>query len=142
MQERTVTNDQTQEASSDRSHAQLATRTRESLAVGLALIAGYIDAYGILALGAYLSFMSGNTTQTGIAMGQAKFAAAVPTALAIVSFLTGCFTGTWIAHSHTQQANRSLFGLVACMLAIIVGVTEFGSLPRAADIATLALARG
>jgi uncharacterized membrane protein YoaK (UPF0700 family) len=76
------------------------------LAVGLALTAGYVDAYGILALGAYLSFMSGNTTQTGVAMGQAEFAAAVLTALAIASFLTGCITGTWIAQSTTQQANR------------------------------------
>ena len=37
----------------------------ERLAAGLAMIAGYIDAYGLIRYQTYLSFMSGNTTQTG-----------------------------------------------------------------------------
>jgi Protein of unknown function (DUF1275) len=38
---------------------------KEWLAVGLAMIAGFVDAYGIITYNTYLSFMSGNTTQTG-----------------------------------------------------------------------------
>ncbi|HEY0551302.1 MAG TPA: DUF1275 family protein, partial [Verrucomicrobiae bacterium] len=40
-------------------------RAERRLAIQLALIAGYVDAYGFLAYGTYVSFMSGNTTQTG-----------------------------------------------------------------------------
>ena len=37
-------------------------RAETSLAICLALTAGYVDAYGLTALGTYVSFMSGNTT--------------------------------------------------------------------------------
>lgn len=36
-------------------------RAETTLAICLALIAGYADAYGLIALGTYVSFMSGNT---------------------------------------------------------------------------------
>jgi hypothetical protein len=51
-------------------------------------------AYGIYALATYMSFMSGNTTQTGVLTGQGKFAAALPSALALVSFVAGSIAGT------------------------------------------------
>jgi len=38
---------------------------QEWLAVSLAMIAGFLDAYGTITYNTYLSFMSGNTTQTG-----------------------------------------------------------------------------
>ena len=38
------------------------TRVKWALAVFLALVAGYLDGYGLLVLGTYVSFMSGNTT--------------------------------------------------------------------------------
>ena len=68
-------------------------RAERKLAICLALIAGYVDAYGVIALGVYVSFMSGNTTQTGSLTGQGKVAAALPSALAIVFFLIGSFAG-------------------------------------------------
>jgi hypothetical protein len=45
-----------------RAHA----RSAERLAAALALIAGFVDAYGMITYGVYVSFMSGNTTQTGL----------------------------------------------------------------------------
>ena len=42
------------------------TRVQLALAILLALIAGYLDGYGLLVLGTYVSFMSGNTTITGL----------------------------------------------------------------------------
>ena len=48
-------------ARSARAHA----RSSERLAAALAMIAGFIDAYGFITYGVYVSFMSGNTTQTG-----------------------------------------------------------------------------
>src|ERR1039458_2618832 len=45
----------------------------DSLAVFLALVAGYLDGYGLLVLGTYVSFMSGNTTFAGLKSGQGNF---------------------------------------------------------------------
>jgi hypothetical protein len=44
---------------------QFAAERQEWLAAGLAMIAGFLDAYGMITYNTYLSFMSGNTTQTG-----------------------------------------------------------------------------
>ena len=55
-----------------------AARHELRLAGVLALIAGYVDAYGLIRYQTYLSFMSGNTTQTGSQIGQGHLAAAVP----------------------------------------------------------------
>jgi hypothetical protein len=43
------------------------TRAQWALAIFLALTAGYLDGYGLLFLGVFVSFMSGNTT-TAISM--------------------------------------------------------------------------
>src|SRR5712691_11113051 len=91
------------------SSAQVAAQAQERLAAGLAMIAGYMDAYGYITFKTYVSFMSGNTTQTGYWTGQGDFAAAMPALLAIVSFVIGVFTGTWLTHSGTHQARRLRF---------------------------------
>jgi len=104
------------------------TRAERRLAIWLALIAGYVDAYGIRTFGAYVSFMSGNTTQTGSLTGQAKFVAALPSALAIVCFVAGAFAGTWLTHSWLRHSRQLLLGVVAASLAVIIGVTQLGSL--------------
>jgi uncharacterized membrane protein YoaK (UPF0700 family) len=49
---------------------------QEALGAVLALIAGYVDAYTFLNYQVYGSFMSGNTTQTGLHAGQGGFAVA------------------------------------------------------------------
>jgi uncharacterized membrane protein YoaK (UPF0700 family) len=76
------------------SSALVAAQAQERLAAGLAMIAGYVDAYGYFTFKTYVSFMSGNTTQTGYQTGQGDLAAVVPSLLAIVSFVIGAFTGT------------------------------------------------
>ena len=46
-------------------------RTSQGIAVGLALLAGYIDALGFLSLGGYfVSFMSGNSTRSAVDLVQ------------------------------------------------------------------------
>src|SRR2546422_10371520 len=86
--------------------AQVSTQGDETLAAALAMIAGYVDAYGYLTFKTYVSFMSGNTTQTGFLTGQGDFAAAMPSLLAIVSFVIGVFTGASLAYSGTHRAWR------------------------------------
>src|SRR2546428_1075784 len=87
--------------------AQVSTQGDETLAAALAMIAGYVDAYGYLTFKTYLSFMSGNTTQTGFLTGQGDVAAAMPSLLAIVSFLLGVFTGTSLTCSGTHRSCRA-----------------------------------
>ena len=42
-------------------------------AIFLAMVAGYLDGYGLLFLKTYVSFMSGNTTSTGVMSGSGDF---------------------------------------------------------------------
>jgi uncharacterized membrane protein YoaK (UPF0700 family) len=119
-------------------------RAERRLAIGLALIAGYVDAYGLLAYSTYVSFMSGNTTQTGSMAGQGKLLMALPSALAIVFFVAGSFAGTWLMHSQLRHSRQALLGWVAALLAVIIGGTQLDTLGLHRDvcIATLGLAMG
>jgi len=54
------------------------TRVEGALAICLSIIADYLDGYGLLVFGTYVSFMSGNTTSTGLKIGQGHFDAALP----------------------------------------------------------------
>ena len=117
-------------------------RAEGRLAVSLALIAGYVDAYGIVALGVYVSFMSGNTTQTGAQTGQGHFAAALPSALAIMFFVIGNFAGALLTHSGLRRSRPALLGAVAALLAVILGVTSLVSLNAEVAIAVITLAMG
>ena len=114
-----------------------------ALATALALIAGYVDAYGIVALGVYLSFMSGNTTQTGAQTGQSHFAAALPSALAIMFFVIGIIAGTLLTDFGGLRRSRSaLLGAVAALLALIIGATSLTLLDTKFAIVTVSLAMG
>jgi uncharacterized membrane protein YoaK (UPF0700 family) len=119
-----------------------AAERQEWLAVGLAMIAGFLDAYGMITYNTYLSFMSGNTTQTGYQTGQGNFGAAVPSALAIVFFLGGSFAGALLAHSEVRRIRRLVFGMVASSLALIIGSTRLGFLSDAVGIAVISFAMG
>lgn len=108
----------------------------------LAMIAGYADAFGFFHYRAYVSFMSGNTTQSGLNLGRAAWLAAVPTLVAIASFLAGVFVGTLLAHSREEQSLRFRFGLVAALLAVVVFSAGVGALPVDPGIALLSFAMG
>jgi uncharacterized membrane protein YoaK (UPF0700 family) len=119
-------------------------RAERRLAIQLALLAGYVDAYGLVAFGTYVSFMSGNTTQTGSMTGQGRLLAGLPASVAIVFFVAGSFAGTWLTHSSLRHSRQALFGGVAALLAVIIGGTQLGTLGSHIEvcIATLSLAMG
>src|SRR5271155_4402767 len=77
-------------------------RNAELLAAALAMIAGFIDAYGMITYGVFVSFMSGNTTQTGYQTAEGAFGPASLSALAILFFVLGAFAGTLLV----QAAGR------------------------------------
>src|SRR5229473_614237 len=118
------------------------TRVQWASAVFLALIAGYLDGYGLLFLGTYVSFMSGNATLSGLQSGPGNFQAALPSAIAIVFFVTGSFLGNLFTQSRSRYSHRMIFALIAGLLATATGLKLHGLWNAAAEIALLCLAMG
>ena len=125
-------------ARSARAHAQ----SSERLAAALAMIAGFIDAYGFITYGVYVSFMSGNTTQTGYLVGQGAFAAAALSALAILFFVGGSFAGTLLAHFPGRLGQRVVFGAVAAALTAVVVFWRLGFVSAGAHVPSISFAMG
>jgi uncharacterized membrane protein YoaK (UPF0700 family) len=117
-------------------------RNAELLAAALATIAGFIDAYGIITYGVFVSFMSGNTTQTGFQTAEGLFDPASRAALAILFFVVGCFAGTLLVQAAGRLARRAVFGVVAAALAEVIGLTYFGFLTVGFGIAIVSVAMG
>jgi len=118
------------------------TRVRWALAVFLALVAGYLDSYGLLVLGTYVSFMSGNTTFAGLRSGQGNFQAALPAGIAVLSFVTGSFLGNLISQSRLRYSHRLNFTVIACLIAAVAALERHGLWNAPAEIALLSLAMG
>jgi uncharacterized membrane protein YoaK (UPF0700 family) len=121
---------------------QARTRNAELLAAALAMIAGFVDAYGMITYGVYVSFMSGNTTQTGYQAAAGAFAPASLSVLAILFFVIGSFAGTLLVEFAGRYARQVLYCVVGAALAAIVGLTQFGMLSGAFAIAAISVAMG
>ena len=113
-----------------------------TLPVLLALVAGYLDGYGLRFLGTYVSFMSGNTTNTGMYSGQRAFQAAIPSAVAITLFVAGSVLGNLLVHSRRRQSHRVVFGVIAGLLATAAALEQDGMTIAAFEIALISLAMG
>jgi uncharacterized membrane protein YoaK (UPF0700 family) len=118
------------------------TRVQLALAIFLAMIAGYLDGYGLLVLGTYVSFMSGNTTMAGLKSGQHNFDAALPSAVAVLCFVTGSFLGNLFTQSKLRYSHRLIFGTVAFLLATVSALELYGARNAISGIAMLSLAMG
>jgi uncharacterized membrane protein YoaK (UPF0700 family) len=118
------------------------TRAQWAFAVLLALLAGYLDGYGLLVLGTYVSFMSGNTTFTGLKSGQGYFQAALPSAIAVVFFVTGSFWGNLFTESRWRYSHRLIFGVIAGLLATVASLEWHRARNVPSEIAMLSLSMG
>jgi uncharacterized membrane protein YoaK (UPF0700 family) len=116
-------------------------RHQTLLAICVALIAGYLDAYALRTLGVFVSFMSGNTTMAGLSTGERHFMSALAPALAIPSFVAGSFVGTWITTYRARYSHRLLFLTNALLLCVILIFASEESL-RMVNIALLGIATG
>ena len=85
------------------------------LVAGLSVLAGMTDAIGLLAMGDFVSFMSGNTTRLAAAISQADLALVVRLALAIVGFVVGNALGVMLVRSFKRKAWPVLL-IVASLL--------------------------
>jgi uncharacterized membrane protein YoaK (UPF0700 family) len=115
-------------------------RNAERLAAALAMIAGFVDAYGMITYGVFVSFMSGNTTQTGYQTAEGAFGPAALSALAILFFVVGSFAGSLLVQAAGPLARPAVFGVVAAALAEVIGLTYFNFLSVGFGIAIVSVA--
>lgn len=99
---------------------------RQRLALGLAGLAGLVDATGFVVAGGYFtSFMSGNTTRMGVELVERPVLALAPLGL-IGCFLAGVVAGALIGRRAAAQRKLVLLGAVAGLLAAATGLLAVG----------------
>lgn len=102
---------------------------RQRLALGLAGLAGLVDATGFVVAGGYFtSFMSGNTTRLGVELSENPALALTPLGL-IAAFLAGVIGGALIGRRAGGRRKQVLLGLIALALGSAAALL-------AADLAT------
>jgi hypothetical protein len=110
-----------------------------AISVLLAMVAGYVDAYGFISYRTYLSFMSGNTTQTGFLTGQGHVAAAMPIVsrpMARAAPVMALVTSAGRRHAVPTLAGLGLLGLFTVIVAgdeVTVGKPDPEGYRRASD---------
>jgi uncharacterized membrane protein YoaK (UPF0700 family) len=86
----------------------------------LAIVAGYADAVGFLAFGAFAGAMTGNTVLLGIALAGMDFDAAAESAIIIASFLVGVAASAVLGRRLPLAAIFAIEA-VAIVVAALVG---------------------
>lgn len=115
---------------------------RLSLSVILAGLAGWVDAVGYLHLGGtFVSFMSGNSTLLGLAIGREHLAAAAGPAVVILCFVAGAFGGRLLPVVLGRWRHAGLTGAEAGLLAAAAVLADSDGAPLVSAV-PLALAMG
>ncbi|OJF92076.1 YoaK family protein [Pararhizobium antarcticum] len=78
------------------------------LVAGISFLAGMTDAVGLLHLGSFVSFMSGNTTQAAVALARGNLGHAALLLGGLAVFVAGNALGIIIAHGATRRTFRVL----------------------------------
>lgn len=113
---------------------------RRKLAIALAGLAGFVDAVGFLsANGYFVSFMSGNSTRLGVALGSPNSAALIPASL-IALFVLGVTLGALMALKSGRRRKPVILGTVAFLLLTGAAARAFGF--ETVMLAMLVLAMG
>lgn len=116
-------------------------RSSIKLAVGLAALAGYVDASGFLATGGlFVSFMSGNSTRFAVQLSEGKFELAGLTLGVLGLFVTGVVLGSLISRSSAARRKAAVLVLVGTCLSIAAVLYGLGQ--QRASTAFLILAMG
>lgn len=99
-------------------------RPRRVLAIGLAGLAGFVDATGFLSAGGYFtSFMSGNTTRLGVDLAASPALAIVPAGL-IAGFVAGVTAGAILAERAPTRRKTAVLALVVGLLLAAAAMRE------------------
>ena len=102
-------------------------RKREmALAIGLSMLAGYVDALGFLSLGGFfVSFMSGNSTRLAVGVAGMPVEALIAARL-IGCFLLGVILGSLIGRVTESRRQPAVLAVVAAMLAAAAAMAGAG----------------
>lgn len=122
------------------SHSEIG--TQEKLAVFLAFIAGYIDAVGLIRWKTYVSFMSGNTTQLGIALSTGKPGIITTSIIVISCFLLGIYAGTCLSIWKRFRTQALLIYIVAFIQIIYMAVSYHSAIAPVPSIAIIGFSMG
>jgi len=117
-------------------------RMQERFAIFLALIAGYIDATGLIKWKTYVSFMSGNTTQLGAALAKGNSGIVFTSLIAIAFFLLGVYAGTCLAFWKRTQMKRLPVFIVSGVLASYTIFTFYHTINVGQSIAIITFSMG
>lgn len=97
--------------------------SRRLLAIGLAALAGFVDALGFLKLqGMFVSFMSGNSTRMAVGAATPVHGSLFAGAL-IAAFIVGVMTATALALKAGRWRKQAVLALVLSMLTL-AGVAD------------------
>ncbi|MEJ0020178.1 MAG: YoaK family protein [Acetobacteraceae bacterium] len=107
----------------------------------MTMLAGFVDAVGYTAMAhLYFSFMSGNSTQLGMAVARDDMHVAGWSSAIIATFVLGAFLGTLI---QAAAARTQLPLVLACELAALLTASSlYGILAANAALLPVALAMG
>ncbi|MCQ4120350.1 YoaK family protein [Rhodococcus tibetensis] len=107
-----------------------------SLAVVLAVLAGYVDALGFITLGGFfVAFMSGNLTRFSVGFAEGTWAHALTAAAVIAVFVLGTVLGAVIVH----LTDRRNLPVKTTVLAAVSSLLLAGSLAASLDASTVAV---
>jgi uncharacterized membrane protein YoaK (UPF0700 family) len=112
------------------------------ICLALTALAGWIDAIGFLRLGGfYPSFMSGNTTQLGIALSEREWHAAALPALLVALFVLGAFIGSIIDRG-VKRSPLVVNSLIETLLIVTAIALSYTDIHPALALAPLPAAMG
>ncbi|GAA5083523.1 YoaK family protein [Chryseobacterium ginsengisoli] len=117
-------------------------KMQERLSIFLALIAGYIDATGLIQWKTYVSFMSGNTTSLGAALSTDKSEIIITSVTVISSFLLGIYAGTCLSLLKRIKNQILTFYLVSGILIFYSIISYFYNINNLLSIAIIGFSMG
>lgn len=117
-------------------------KMEEKLAIFLAFIAGYLDAVGLLKWKIYVSFMSGNTTQLGVALSNGKLIAIITTFAVIGCFVLGIYAGTCLSLLKNCKIQTLPFYIVSGILIIYTTISLYYSINTILSISIVGFSTG
>ncbi|MCC9625817.1 DUF1275 domain-containing protein [Thalassospira sp. MA62] len=101
-----------------------------ALVLPISMVAGMVDAIGLLVAGDFVSFMSGNTTRAAVAVGRGDWHYGAILLGAVACFIVGNALGVIVAHRMRKRV-AGLLGIVALVLCVAASlpVEMRGSVP-------------
>lgn len=116
---------------------QIRNRIGLGMVASLSMLAGMTDAVGLLVLGDFVSFMSGNTTRLAVSVAEADLGSSLRLLIALVSFVLGNALGVIVGRGAGRRSPPLLVLIAGLLLA--AALIPFGQSWPVLLLATLAM---